>query len=470
MKRELSVRKTDDANAGNLPVPAKNLSTVLDHFSEGGSKYSDFLPGALAVTEKAPADFAKRIIYITAAFLLAVIIWSCFSSADRIVVGQGRVRPAGQVQIINHPAGGTVSAIYVKQGDRVTKGQKLLTIDPAIVQEDISKLTFQYNSLRAEVARLEAETGKRSLSFPPDLIKDAPDIVATQRALYDERMGGTDQLRQSLVSNIQQQQGSIEQYQARISNGRRTLELAEQQAAAARELEAKGYYPKLRVLQIERDVTNLRSDIEQAQGLLAGAEAAVREAQAKLGQMNRDTKSKSIEDLTLKRSQLAQIKSDLDKNQSVAEKLDLASPVDGYVEKMDVNNVGQAVGAGRDLMHIIPEDQDYIVEVAVKNRDIGFIHEGQEAQMKLQAYDYQRYGKLTGKVVVVPTDGVPNEKTNELMFTVQVKPDHAYLADDPSYRIRSGMMAETDFHVGKRTLMGYVIDTIMRTRDDSFRE
>jgi len=453
------------------PERSSDVPNLAGRVATPGHEFSEFLPGALAVTCQPPPVFAKALIYIGAAFVLTLLLWSAFSSADKVVTAQGKVRPAGQVQIINHPTGGVVSAAYVKAGDHVVPGQKLMSFDPVSTTEELNKLRVQYDTLSAEIARLEAEDRETDApTFPDGLGVLSPDIVVVQGSLFAERRASRKQQRLALSSEVLQRQATISQYQARVKSAEHVLEIAERQEKAVSSLAARGYYPKLRALQMEREVASLRSESEQSEALLTTGRGALDETMAKLARLDRDYRSEILQGLSDKRAQIVQTRAAIAQDEERLRNLELAAPVAGIIEKLQVVTIGQAVTPGKEIMHVVPDNQNYIVDVSVHNRDIGLIREGLPVTLKLLAYDYQRYGTIRGKVTVVATDSVPDEREDELYFTVQVVPEKPYLGDNPRFRIQSGMAVETDFHVGTRTVLSYIVDAIMRQRDEAFRE
>jgi adhesin transport system membrane fusion protein len=456
----------------SVSVEAHRSATIArpaERFNERGSPFSDFLPGALAVTEAPPARFAKLLIYIAAGFFAALLLWSALSPVDRVVTAQGKVRPEGQVQVINHPTGGTIAAIHVKAGDHVMKGQKLLSFDARTATEELRKVAVQHDTLLAEIARIEAEAeGRDAPSFPADLSATSPEVAATQLALFKERASSYQQQQLALRSTIKQRASDITQYEARVKNARRGLTLAEQQERGVMALEAKGYYPKLRALQVQRDVTSLRSELEQSEAMLTKAKSALAEAEAKLAQFERDRQSEAFDKLTEKRARAAQTSATIAQLRDQLHNLDLTAPLAGFVEKIQVATIGQTVTPGQEIMQLVPGDRAFVLDVSVMNRDIGFIREGMPVTLKFQAYDYQRYGVLNGTVTAIATDSTPSEGNGDFFYTVQVRPTAISPDRAADLIIHSGMIADADFHVGTRTVLTYFLDAITRERDLAF--
>ena len=319
------------------------------------------------------------------------------------------------------------------------------------------------------MARLEAEASGKNPKFPADLV-GTPAAMA-ELALFNSRMqAGRDQ-RRALQSAIEQRQADIQQYQARAQGVYTEYQIAQQQAQAAADLAAKGYYPKLRVLEAERDVTSLRREIETSLAMKETAEGAVAEARARLAQFDSTNRGDIYNELTAKKLERDQMKAEFDRLTSQQDNLAIVAPAAGYIENMTFKTAGQAVPPNTPIMSLVPQGESYVVDVKIRDQDISRVVVGQKATIKLTAYDFQRYGKLDGEVVMKPTNSVRDDATGETYFKVTVSPRKNYLGDDPMQRrVQSGMAAEVDLMTGKKSVASYVGDVVLRLADEALRE
>lgn len=446
------------------------LQSGVEGAASMGHSQADFLPAAVTLDSDRAVPAARLVVWLSCGFLVSVLVWATFASADKVVTAEGKVRPAAKVQVINHPRGGRIAAILVEAGEHVEAGQALVRLDPVLLTEELNKLRPRRLTLLAEIARLEAERDRLKGPVFPDAVTEERDLVETQRELFAERIAGHAEQQRALRAAVEQRKRAIKQYEARADYARRGLALAEKQARAVDTLAEKGYFPKLRAMQVHRDVTAVLSEVAQSEELAASASAALASDEAKLAQFDRDIRAEVLSAISEKRSQLAEAEATMNQVQDQLARLELTSPVSGFVEELRVTTSGQALGEGAEIMHIVPDGDNYVIEVAVRNADIAFIRPDQSVHMKFRAYDYQRYGTLAGTVVDVATDSRLDERRQEHFFTVRVAPAASYLGHNEAHRMRSGMIADVDFHVGHRTVLSYLLDTIARTRDEALRE
>lgn len=436
----------------------------------------EFHPDARTLTQTRAAAHARRVVNVVAAFVSIILIIGAFTPADRIVTGQGKIQPTGKVQIVNHPVGGKVTRIFVRDGQHVSKGDNLIALDRVTAEAELNKLQLSSARLQLACARLSAEIdNSAAIAFPPEAAAQAPDAAREQQTLFDDHRALRAQQQRSLENDISKASAAIAQYQDKVQNNTAELRLAIDQERAWAELQRKGYFPKLRLIQAQRDILRLRSDASATQAALANALTDRATAQAKLDALSSATRGKNLDDLTDQKARLAEVTASLAQYKNQLANLVITAPSDGYVEALAVNNPGQSVEHDQELLHIVPDNRDFTVAVIVSNKDIAHIKPGQAATMKFRAYEFQRYGKLDGVVETIATDAQAppsSQRTGapDLAYRVLVRPAQNYLANTPDYPIQSGMLADVDFYVGHRTLLGYVADTLMRVRDEAFRE
>lgn len=443
---------------------------AVENMTETGAHRSDFLPSAFGKETERTLPAARAVVWLSVAFVISAILWGSLSSVDRVVTAEGKVRPTGHVQIINHPRGGKIAEILVKNGDYVAKGQALLRFDPVVTEEELNKLRPQALTLQAELARLEAERDHRPKPVFPASVLEAEELTENQTSLFKERIGSYEEQRRALAGAVEGRKNAVKQHKARLTHARSGLRLVEKQERAVTTLAEKGYYSKLRAFQVQRDVTAVQSDVAQTEALIASTEATLASDEAKLAQFERDWQATILSEIASKRTDLEKAKAAIEQLENQLANLALVAPVAGTVEQLETNTVGQSVSSGVEIMRLTPDNTTFVVDVAVANRDIGFIREGQHATVKFAAYDYQRYGMMSGTVLVIASESSTEVPGHNSTYTVVVELTQPHLPDDPLLRLRSGMLAEVDFLVGNRSPLSYIIDAIRRVPTEALRE
>ncbi len=364
--------------------------------------------------------------------LLGFGVWASLFRIDQVARASGEVIASSRVQIIQAVDGGVLEALYVKEGDRVERGERLAVLDTTRVGAAVKEIEARVSALRAKTTRLRAEvTGAKSLVFS-DALQGFPDLVQVETALFEQRRRG---LTQEL----------------------RTLEvaagLAREELAMVQALAEAGDVSRTEVLRAERSLNDAEAErinrrnqfLEQARGELAEAE---------------DEIAQNLQVLAQRQQQL--------------EDSSFVASVPGIVKNVRVTTVGGVLRAGEELLQIIPVGDDLIVEAKVSPADIAQVRAGLEATIRFDPYDYTLYGAVLGEVLYVSADTLKDEVagSEEIYYRVHVSPKTAPVVTTSgrSLDILPGMTAQVDIRTGDRTVMSYLLKPLRRTVSEAFRE
>ncbi|HKY94964.1 MAG TPA: HlyD family type I secretion periplasmic adaptor subunit [Kiloniellales bacterium] len=457
-------RESEDRPPGYLPVPASMRP-------EARRLYADFLPDSQAVAERAHSPLARTLLLVLSLMVIAFVAYISIAEVDQVASAQGVVRPGGRVKVVNHPDGGRVAAIHVREGDQVVEGQPLLELDPAIIGEEVEKRRAAWIVSELQVARLTAEAAGLTPEFPDDLADERPDLVASERALYQARAEAIATRRAQADEVVRQRQQDVATLEARDKQQRQSLELLRQQIAALEKLRAQGYFPELRYLTVLRELSDAEGQLAETQTQLEAARAALAEAESKRVSVDREWRAQVQQELADAIALRDEVLSLLNQSDTALAGLVVLSPADGIVQELKVNNLGQSVGANQELMKIVPLGDQLIVEAKVANADISHVEVGQQARVKITTYNYIRFGVLEGKVTQISPDATKDERSGVLYFSVYVETEKNYLGDQPGqYPVSPGMTAEVDLVIGKRTILAFLTDRLRQTAAEAFGE
>jgi membrane fusion protein, adhesin transport system len=445
-----------------LPVPARRAVSP--------ARYAEFLPEAEALAQRRHSPAAKWLVLLLSALVLAAVGWSGLARVDQVVTAAGAVRPAGKVKLVNHPTGGRVSAVLVADGDHVAVGQPLLEIDPEQLQSEVEKRRSDWQALAAAGARLEGEAAGTVPSFPPELAAARPDLVAAQTSLHEARTTAFTAERRSLEEVIRQREREVHSADGQARQSAASLKILKEQEAAVAKLAGKGYFPQLRYLSLQREVAETEGLVASAREDKAIAEAALAEAVSRLDALERDRRAKVL-------GELAEIAADRDRAaeslaQAEAELRNrvLRAPAEGVVQDLAVAAPGQAVRPNEEILKIVPSTGGLLIESLVASLDIGQVRVGQEARIKLLAYDHIRYGTLDGRVERISADATPDQQ-GRLFYKVQIRAERDHLgAEAGALPLTPGMAAEIDLRIGERSILSYLTDRVLDVADAAFRE
>lgn len=410
----------------------------------------------------APASaLAGALVASIAALLLATFAWLAWAQVEEVVRAGGQVEPAGRVKVVNHPRGGRVATVHVAEGQRVSAGDLLVTFDGDLARSERAELQGRYEVRAVEVARLEAEAESGPLAVPPDLEARRPDLVDAEAKLLESRRAAHASRTQVLEQAALTRRGEIRTAAAEVGRLRNSLTLLRQQEEAVRALAERGLYPGLKLVQVERQVSDVRGEVDKAESALATAEAALAESEGELASHQDAWRSAVLQELSRAKAERDRLAEQLRAQDSIVATLAVAAPVDGIVQEIGVTAAGQAVAPNEPLMKLVPVDDAIVVEARVANRDVGRLRQGMPARLKVRAFDYQRFGTVTGTVAKVAADASPDPQTGEPVFGVTVVTDRAQLGEAPGqYPLVPGMVVDVELEVGERTVLSYLTDRI----------
>ena len=426
-----------------------------------GHRLAEFLPDTEGVIERRHSPVAGLLILVVALVFGGLLAWSALTEVEQVVSAHGQIEPADRVKIINHPDGGRVAEVNVIEGQQVSAGAPLVSFDPEQVHARLAELTGHWQVRSIEAARLQAEVAGGDLVVDPELARLRPDLVAEQQALMTSRREAHESRIQALAENIQQREKELQSVIAELDRLRASHGLLKEQLDAIQGLAEKGLYPRLRVIAIERQLSDLAGDIQKARAGRAAGEAALAEAESRY---------QVLAELAAVRAERDQLSEAHRRQAATLRNLVVRAPVDGIVQDIMVAGPGQSVGSNQPLMKLVPTGGGLVVEARVRNQDIGHVGIGQPVKVKVHAYDFLRYGTLSGRIEQIDADAVVDPKSGALTYGIMVRTDGAALArNGTEVKVVPGMAVDLDLLVGERTILSYLTDRIFKLREEAFR-
>ncbi|MFO2970174.1 HlyD family type I secretion periplasmic adaptor subunit [Legionella pneumophila serogroup 10] len=368
--------------------------------------------------------FTHVILWASLLFFIAAIVWANYAILDEVTTGQGKVIPSSEVQVIQNLEGGIIQNIFVKEGQKVKKDQILMQIDNTRFMSSYAEAEKKIDALEIEIIRLNAEISNTKPVFPEKFTKTYPHLVQDQLSLYESRMRELNQLEKS-------------------------LELAQKELNLTRPLLKGGSVSEVEVIRLERTVSEIKGNIEKF-------------------------KSEELDRLNKARTELFAL---IEANKADKDRLTrttVRSPVYGIVKQIKTKTIGGVVQPGNDLLEIVPLDDTLLIEAKIRPSDIGFIHPGQKAMVKITAYDFSIYGGLEGIVEHISADTIIDEQTDkkeESYYIVKVRTEKNYLGTEKNpLPIIPGMQATVDILTGQKSVLQYLLKPIIKAKQSALRE
>ena len=380
-------------------------------------------PAAMGDRSKRPST----IIWLIALTVILFIGWASVAWVDEIVRGPGEIVSSSKPQIIQNLEGGILAALYVAEGDTVEPGDVLARLQGTQYQSQVDDLESQIAALEVRKLRLEAEMAGLT-DFEPSMNEEklVPAIIASERALLTAR---------------------LEDFTSRKLGAKRVSEQAAAELKLLENMLKKEIAPLIEVTRarkVARDAENQLSDIITKTELERAGEYS--DTLAKLGTLRQQIKSAEDQlDRTI-----------------------LESPLKGIVNKLSVTTIGGVVRPGEEILQIIPLDEELFIETRIKPEDIANVKPGQDATIKLSAYDYTIYGSLKGEVYVLSADTFKDERDPKAApyYKVTLRVDVTHLTErQRNLQIKPGMLATVELRTGEKTVLKYLLKPLYKSRE-----
>jgi adhesin transport system membrane fusion protein len=372
-------------------------------------------------------------IWLCAGTVWLFIIWASMAWVDEIVRAEGEMISASRPQIIQNLEGGILAELAVREGDMVQRGDVLARLQGTQFRASVDDLLDQIAALEIRRLRLEAElAGQPAFGVPADLAARNPAMVASEQVLLQARQ--TD-------------------FESRAAGARRVMDQARQEM-------------QMMEAMLERKIVSL---IEVTRARKAHADARIRHDEIVTGA---ELERADAYATTLR--ELATLRQNLKSSQDQLTRTVLVSPLRGIVKAVSVSTIGGVVRPGEEILQIIPLDEELFVEARVRPENIANIRPGQEATIKLTAYDYTIFGTLKGRVDVISADTFKDDRARNpdaaAHYRVTLRVDMENLTDrQASVQIRPGMQASVELHTGRKTVLQYLLKPLYKSRE-AFRE
>jgi adhesin transport system membrane fusion protein len=423
-----------------------------------------------AAAQIKPSLFSNVLLFTVAALFIIFILWASFSKIDERSRGQGQVVPSQEVQIVQSLEGGILSELLVQEGDRVTKGDILLRISDVLFASEERGLESKSLSLQAKKARLEAEANNTEFKLTDDIQNKVPAIANNERALYISRQEELENAISILDEKIASADAEIKETQAdikRIKNSRGHLY---SELKITEEMVKQKAIPKLEEIRLRREIDDLSGQLKVNEEKLVGVKAELNAAKKEKEDQHDKFRSQALGELSEVETQIAQLQESLKSAEDRVYRAELRAPVDGIVNSVSIKTIGGVIEPAKKLIEIVPVDDELKIIAKVSPNDIAFLKLGQNAKVKITAYDPQKYGSLDGKLTRIGANSVKDHE-GRIFFEVEVRTEKNYLGSDTNkLPITPGMLAEVDVITGKRTIMDYLLKPIFKAKDRALSE
>lgn len=402
--------------------------------------------------------------------------WAAWSEIDSAVVAAGAVADETRLQLVQHLEGGIVREIDTREGAEVRKGDVLFRLDDTQAKAELDILQNQFDSLRAEAARLLAERDRApQIAFPQDLlgrgnIQSVSQILEDQRATFAQRRASLDDQTSILRNREAILRDEIEGLKVERAAAEKQLALISDELVDINALAERGLVEKSRRDALESEQARLegvlgRNNFDKAKAAdsIADIELQIRTQQQKF----EEDVASSLEGVREKVSDAA------DRLRVASDSLHrtiLLAPRSGTVQNLKVTTVGQVLRPGDVLLEIAPQDDQMIVEAKVQPVDVDNIRDDMVAEVRFPSFHSRSTPVILGKVGTISRDRLIDETTRQPYFLAQIALSHTDIPAEMKGHLRAGMPAEVIFSTGERTVLGFLVEPVFDAMRLAFRE
>lgn len=431
---------------------------------------TEFMPEVEgAILEDSPW-LARYTVWVVFALLVTALIWANFAVLDEVTTGEGKAIPSGKVQTIQNLEGGIVAEIFVREGQVVSKGTTLLRLDDTRFLSNQGETEADRLALTTRVARLSAEAEGRSLELPEQIIKQAPQLVEDELALYSSRQKRLQSDLKTLDEQLRQKTQELAEFRSKADQYSSSLGLIQQELNMSQPLVQTGAISPVEILRLRRSAVEIRGSLQATNLAIPRAEAAIDEIKSKMHSVELSFREEALKELNEARTELQKINATKVAIEDRVSRTTVVSPVYGIIKLLKVNTIGGVVQPGSDLVEIVPLEDNLLIEAKVRPQDVAFLHPGQKAMVKFSAYDYTIYGGLKARLELISADTITDEEGNSF-YLIQVRTDKSHLgSEEKPLLIIPGMIATVDIITGQKSVLDYLLKPVLKASTEAMRE
>lgn len=432
------------------------------------SPVGDFWADATLLLATPRARYARALVWGVLGLLVALLAWAALARVDEVARGQGRVVPSSHVQIVQSLDGGIVSEILTQEGSVVEKGQLLLRIDPTRFASSLQENESQVVALQAKAARLRALAENRPFALPDGLATAFPELAEAERSLYLARQQELQTAVGIALQQLEQRTQELNEVISRRNQAAESFTLTQRELTMTRELTGSGAVSDVEILRLQRDAARFRGERDTANAQISRLESAISEARRKRQETELSFRNQARLELADTMGKLQGLRAGTSALQDKVNRTEVRAPMRGTIKQLLVTTVGGVVQPGKDLIEIVPLDDNLLLEARIQPRDIAFLRPGQKAMVRFTAYDFSIYGGLEATLEHIAADTVTDDKGNSF-YVVHVRTHQSWVGSNRQ-PILPGMVADVDILTGKRTVLSYLLKPVMRARNYALSE
>jgi HlyD family secretion protein len=452
---------------------AVNASAVADTGVkvEQASVGPGWLHPLAALEHEDPAHVSRVVLWSVCLLLAVLLVWACVGKLDIVASAQGRLVPQTLLKIVQPAEPGVVRDLLVDEGDQVAAGQTLVRLDTTLARADRAGVDGELTRQRMQLRRVRAELAQRPMTRrstdDAELFGNVQQQYAARYSAHLDSLGHE----RSLLRRAEHEHDSAVRQQRKLEE---TLPVYEESARAFDALQREGFASVLAASERQRDASEKRGELGAQRAMVSALEAAVQAQSRRLAHSQSNYRRELEDEQATIHARIAQLQPDLEKSTYREGLMELRAPDAGVVKDLATTTVGAVVQPGDVLLTMVPADEPLYADVHVLNEDVGLVSEGQQVQVKLAAFPFQRYGMMRGTVQHLGADASQQkgDETGLPPYKARIRLDRQTLTVTGGKRhaLIAGMQVTAEIHLGRRTVLQYLLSPIQKTLHEYGRE
>lgn len=446
----------------------------------------EFLPAAIEVTETPASPVGRAIALLIATLVVSALAWGWFGHVETVAVAQGKIIPGGRVKVIQPLEAGVIRAIHVEEGQHVAEGDLLVALDPTEAGADVERLSRDLVATRLDIARLKALTlyadaplkegeALPEAAFDPDVLLGMdlhidPPLIEATRSLLSDRLAEHRAKLAALEGEIVQRSAEARMIGASITMLEGTVPLLAERVQARQTLAQKEYGSRMAFLEMQQELLEREGELAIERHRLAETRAEVITLKRRLAEQTATFRAAADEELIDSLQRAGGLEQELRKAEERHRQRRLVAPVDGVVQQLAIHTVGGVVSPAEKLMVVVPDGSPLEIEAQVLNKDIGFVEQGQSAEIKVESFPFTKYGLIQGSMRQVSADAVADEQQG-LVYPARVSMERdKILVQDRWVQLGPGMAVTVEVKTGQRRIIEFFLSPFLEYQDEALRE
>ena len=439
---------------------------------EERDKETEFLPAILEVTETPPSPTGRLVMWSILLLVVIALAWSFLGHINEVAVAAGKVIPSGQVKTIQVKNKGIVKEINVTEGQMVHEGDVLVVLDPTTTSADYDSLKKRAAYYKLDIQRLTAELTQQPFTPEEDPDLEAHDLAA-EMALYQSRTSDYRTQRQSRMDVIDQKTARLQATQASYEKYAQVLVIEQEKEARLIDLSEQNAISEFQLLEQQSRTIEYAKNAQAQLDEINSIRAEIAEAQQNLANVDASYHKDIMTALVEAKKEYYSVTEAIKKADEDSRMATIYAPISGRVYNLNIHTLGGIVTDAQPLMQIVPEDVKLEFEVYADNKDIGFIKVGQEAEVKFETFNFQKFGMYKAEVMEISADAVnePNNPQQDKKFKLILDPtsNDINVYGNPA-KIEIGMNVSAEIKIKEKRIIDFFLDPFRRYTSEALRE